>query len=522
MSIRDLYEKFLATPAEEILSPDASLHYIPTTTTFMGASNVIQHLIQERHAVKNMGEKILNVVEGIDSLCFELELTLEFVTNGGSYLPALDDNFVVNRRVIFPLIHIAHFDSDSKISQIRIFWDQGALLKQVDIIGPRHYNWPIRDGTEQSRLAISSISMAAKALMKRNIKMQQDSPPKITSDQSPHPPPPPFGLLDGPHSSEAEPVISAALITPQKGDQCQNRSLSTPKVTSRILEHFEFGEAKAPPPSAKYPKTYDHFEFGEAKAPARVEVAKTSRVQNHFEFGEEPPERTKPTKEAIHFELGEASPSSTTSHIPVRPRSSKHESQWDFEDFVTPAKPCQKTRAQDIRHFTWSDEDCEAPDTPKPKPKISRPRRDIEAHFVFEDNGTHKAKQESANNSQGTTSSTYLGLYHNNLYIDTAGNVRPQVESNVLSTVPDLSSRKKDFDSHWDLTDGQSEGEPGKITHLGTGRTRVTQMMDSAWDKYDDDLNNKNNNGGHSRTCAKRRNQNTALPSWGFGDENDI
>ena len=29
-------------------------------------------------------------------------------------------------------VHIVHFDSADKITQIRQYWDQGALLKQID------------------------------------------------------------------------------------------------------------------------------------------------------------------------------------------------------------------------------------------------------------------------------------------------------------------------------------------------------------------------------------------------------
>ena len=55
---------------------------------------------------------------------------------------------------------MVHFDSAGKITQIRLYWDQGALLKQIDVIGARSRNWPIRDSKEQARL-ISSAAAAA-------------------------------------------------------------------------------------------------------------------------------------------------------------------------------------------------------------------------------------------------------------------------------------------------------------------------------------------------------------------------
>ena len=42
---------------------------------------------------------------------------------------------------------MVHFDKSGKITQIRQYWDQGSLLKQIDVIGARSRNWPIRDLT---------------------------------------------------------------------------------------------------------------------------------------------------------------------------------------------------------------------------------------------------------------------------------------------------------------------------------------------------------------------------------------
>ncbi|KAL2381864.1 hypothetical protein RJZ90_003626, partial [Blastomyces dermatitidis] len=60
-------------------------------------------------------------------------------------------------------VHIVHFNSNDRITQIRLYWDQGALLKQLEVIDADSRNWPIRYTTEQSRLVNSSISAAAKS-----------------------------------------------------------------------------------------------------------------------------------------------------------------------------------------------------------------------------------------------------------------------------------------------------------------------------------------------------------------------
>jgi hypothetical protein len=59
-------------------------------------------------------------------------------------------------------VHIVHFTSNKKIQQVRLYWDQGALLKLVDVIGARARNWPIRDGKDQARLIASSVASTPK------------------------------------------------------------------------------------------------------------------------------------------------------------------------------------------------------------------------------------------------------------------------------------------------------------------------------------------------------------------------
>jgi hypothetical protein len=67
-------------------------------------------------------------------------------------------------------------------------------------------------------------------------------------------------------------------------------------------------------------------------SPERGTKGNTQRY-NHFEFGdgEEASDAGKPT------------------------RNVKHQSQWNFEDFVTPDKPRVKVRTQDKRTMSWED-----------------------------------------------------------------------------------------------------------------------------------------------------------------------
>lgn len=69
-------------------------------------------------------------------------------------------------------------------------------------------------------------------------------------------------------------------------------------------------------------------------------VKTNAKKYNHFEFGSSDDEQATP-------KVREA----------ARPTNSKHMSQWDFEDFVTPEKIAPKVLGQAVRHFGWSDDE---------------------------------------------------------------------------------------------------------------------------------------------------------------------
>ncbi|KAL2165196.1 hypothetical protein VTH06DRAFT_492 [Thermothelomyces fergusii] len=158
MALQAAYKQFLASPNSSALADDASLHYVTTTTSFAGAADIVKHLSSLRNKIKKVKQEPLFAVENQHALALEVDTTLEFLTSGGPYLPGLEDNFLADRTVHIAVTHIVTFHGDGKISQIRQSWDQGALLKQVEVIGRSGANWPIRDGKDQ----ISLIAKCAK------------------------------------------------------------------------------------------------------------------------------------------------------------------------------------------------------------------------------------------------------------------------------------------------------------------------------------------------------------------------
>lgn len=110
MSLQTVYQGFLADPKSAPLAPDVSLIYITTTTRFDQAEAVVSHLSKQQKIVKKKSEDIISAVEGPDSLCVDVESTLEFVTGGGAYLPSLDDNFLADRVATFPTVRCPLID----------------------------------------------------------------------------------------------------------------------------------------------------------------------------------------------------------------------------------------------------------------------------------------------------------------------------------------------------------------------------------------------------------------------------
>lgn len=104
MSLKAIYERFLADPNAAALSPDVSLNYITTTTAFNGADAVRKHLSSQQKIVKKKSDKTLSAIEAPGALVLDVETTLEFVSGGGAYLPSLDDNFLADRVVTFPTV----------------------------------------------------------------------------------------------------------------------------------------------------------------------------------------------------------------------------------------------------------------------------------------------------------------------------------------------------------------------------------------------------------------------------------
>lgn len=80
------------------------MHFITTLITVNSAEAITKYLSHESAQLKKRVEKPLAVIENADSLVLEMETEMEFLSSGGNYLPALDDNFLADQVVMVPIV----------------------------------------------------------------------------------------------------------------------------------------------------------------------------------------------------------------------------------------------------------------------------------------------------------------------------------------------------------------------------------------------------------------------------------
>ena len=110
MSLQQIYTTFLASPRSNALDPSASIHYITTGASVNTADAILKQLTRENNRqLKKRVEKVIASIETQNSLVLEIETEIEFLTSGANYLPGLDDNFLADHVVAFPVVRFGFY-----------------------------------------------------------------------------------------------------------------------------------------------------------------------------------------------------------------------------------------------------------------------------------------------------------------------------------------------------------------------------------------------------------------------------
>lgn len=344
-----------------------------------------------------------------------------------------------------------------------------------------------------------------------------------------------------------DPHASLSLFEPPPSEDTEVRRPIAPKGNTKQPGHhyselFVGGNdpdttpTESAPPS---PRKVD--ESGKPIAP-KVGAGKNFKPLRLFgeEGDEEPSQPERPVKvdprKYSHFEFGEAPLSSvvSTNNADRAARASRHLSQWDFEDFVTPEKPRQRVRGQDVRHFGFGEDDVANQEEEKKNSQRTRvnPRRDQETHFEFRDDSSSPG-EKLPSRPKGALGNKGMGLYNNNLF-DESG--MPPVEEEQKASIINGNYRRKDFDSHWSMEDppspsaaaaqgngnhhhssnGNSNGNGN--TQNGGEHSRAVKMMNSNWSAYEPSPDEQPIPAPTFKPTRASRNVNSQR-SWTLGDE---
>lgn len=103
-TLRAKYEAYLAAPSTGALAEGASLNYVPTLTTIVEPTSILKHLAAQQKLLKKKSERVLSAIESSNGLCVDTETTIDLIAGGGAFLPGLDDNFLADKTVQFPMV----------------------------------------------------------------------------------------------------------------------------------------------------------------------------------------------------------------------------------------------------------------------------------------------------------------------------------------------------------------------------------------------------------------------------------
>jgi hypothetical protein len=324
------------------------------------------------------------------------------------------------------------------------------------------------------------------------------------------PPSPTKKYIRDPHTT-----LDRDLFSPEQSDNSHRERSETPsnvispRASARpppreMSELFAAGhEDYEPTPRGSPRKSVAH----DAIAPKGAGSQKFGAVRV-FENGDDLENtkiyRTNPAR-YDHFDLGDPDEHDPLQHkggqnrekhsAPMRARTDKHGSQWDFIDFVTPAKVPLKIREQDRVNIDWNDDEEDTAGTPGKAGQARKPRRDEETHFEMQDDGTPverhavpKARKDAYShfdfNDESTPAPRRIiartdaakGLYHDPVLGDY---VEGDEQEKPLSSITNLTSRNKTFGNHWEVRDSP---EAPKQERPGSRQTK--KGLEAHWGTY--------------------------------------
>lgn len=371
-------------------------------------------------------------------------------------------------------LHIVQWNAQNEIQQVRIYWDQASLLKEIEVIGSRGKNWPIRAGSEQVRLLKAATKEAPPAAQSTS---SQDQPPRSSSPTKRH--------IKDPYAADS----LFDLISPTKGQSQQKEDVSPgkryskdPYAANSLFDLVAPGnshepeqeETHTPRPSSPgkritkdpyaansladllSPANGDATEDDGPRPFARAAAQPAPRNLNEIFVDEEEtpttpskPERAvAPKAGAGRFQGnrifgGDDEESDEMGQIAYKadPRKFKHFDLGDQEEEPKDDRAPYKTDPRKFSHFDLADNDAEPETKALPKHKVNQ-----QAQWNFDEFNTPERPARHHPAPQAQFSFGY----------DEEGKESPPVRPAVIKP-------RRDAEVHFDMVDDKGDGDDGRI-----------------------------------------------------------
>ncbi|RPA82618.1 hypothetical protein BJ508DRAFT_86508 [Ascobolus immersus RN42] len=477
------YQSFLARPVAGHLAEDASMIYTTTADLIQGADTIIKHFSKNNQLFSKRSDKQISVVETQDTLVYETDTSIEFRTGGGSFLPGLDDNFLSDQTVNFVLIHIVEFRNGA-VQQVRLYWDQSTLLKQLGIIGRTGKNWPIKEGSDQVKI----VTRAIKQLPERTGGSSQPAPATTRVTRS---------------SSKAS-EQGEAPSTPRRAGARENLDLFSPVKDAEEDDGPRHRPAVVKPRTAHKPPSRGLGEIigseDDSTAPPQVDYTPKAKSKygqpQQFQFGDDDDVPATPQRPYIsrqkfaneHSDFLFAEENDDQNVASFKPKAApKHQQKWDSTDMQTPEKAPIKERPSDERHFHFSDNEDDL-DSPVKRPKKIVPRKDAEPHFELTDESP--APSRTARNVQQSQASGSVARGKHNSHFEFMDESPEQLGDKTNRPTAGRTAHPKGRyanDSNFLLADDSPIQEQQKRSYASNTQSRAAMAnRNASWGIYDE------------------------------------
>lgn len=412
------------------------------------------------------------------------------------------------------------FNSEQKIEQIRVQWEQATLLKQLEVIGARGRNWPIRDGKDQVRLIREKASTPASTTADRpatassrrtttsetsnGARSQSSGASAMRGEKSN------LALFQPHEEEERNYVAPSGVYSPRESAKPTHRDLSEILAS----QNAPVNDVVSPP------KKGSGKNYGASRLFELEPVDNQPKPANDIKLD---------PKKFKHFEFGDADEVDAEAEAAAQKaaleKRKKHASQWDFADFETPNQPKLKVLPQNARNFSWSDDEDDGNTSPIKRPVVHKERKDAKPHFEFTDDATPIADRKQQHTSNKSNSGQ--GLYEDHVLVGddndtTAGAKKP------LSTVTNVSAanRQRDFDAHYSMADSSpalksSDAGSNKenASKMNEGQKKVVNSLGANWDMYDQSPEVTKEKKIYKTSGNGMGGRKDAAAHWALGDE---